>query len=88
MKTGPAFFDRIMRSVKAYHALLSSSGGDVDDLVLSDVALSRVPADPQWVDGGVGHLEILHSAQSLWNRRDTSQPDTMRAGGVHLIRTD
>lgn len=50
---------------KTDHALRSSGGRDVDDVVLPDVALGRIPAHPEGVGGGVGHLQVLHSAQRL-----------------------
>lgn len=51
--------------VISHHVLGASGRGHVEDAVLPDVALRWVPAHLQGAGGGIGDLQILHSAQSL-----------------------
>lgn len=49
----------------SHHILGSSRRWDVEDAVLSDAALRRVPAHVQGAGGGLGDLQVLHPAQSF-----------------------
>lgn len=51
---------------ETHHALCPSGCRDVEDVVVSDVTVRRLPLDPQRVGGGVGDLQVLHSTQRLW----------------------
>lgn len=50
---------------EAYHALGPSGSRHVENVVVSDVALRRLPVDPQGVGGGVADLQVLDSAERL-----------------------
>ena len=64
----------------AYHGVGAPGLGGVDDVVLADVPLGGLPADPQGADGGVGHLQVLHSAQWLCNTDSGQHP-----GAPHTV---
>lgn len=50
---------------ETHHALRPSGSRHIEDVVVSDVALSSLPVDPQGAGGGVGDLQVLDSTQRL-----------------------
>lgn len=50
---------------ETHHALRPSGSRHIEDVVVPDVALRRLPVDPQGVSGGVGDLQVLDSTQRL-----------------------
>ncbi len=53
----------------SHHVLGTSGRGNVEEAILADVALRRVPAHLEGAGGGISDLQILHSAQSLCRQR-------------------
>lgn len=48
---------------ESHHLLSTTSDRHEEDLVETNSAIGRVPVHSQRGHGGVGHLQVLHSAQ-------------------------
>lgn len=49
----------------SHHVFGAAGFWDVEDAVLADVALRRLPAHLERAGGGIRDLQVLYSAQSL-----------------------
>lgn len=62
-------------SLMSHHVLGASGRGNIEDAILADVALRRLPAHLEGAGGGISDLQILHSAQSLCQHNGGSLHD-------------
>lgn len=69
-----------------YHLLAASRHRHVEDLVLARVAVGWLPASGQRADGGVHHLQILHTPQRLCGEeRDQGTLDTACSTKIDVL---
>ncbi|TNN83037.1 hypothetical protein EYF80_006644 [Liparis tanakae] len=68
---GVPWYQNLQRDIKhnyspTYHLFVSSIYRDVEDLVMTHVAFSRLPLDIQGVGSGVGDTQVPNTTQRLW----------------------
>lgn len=55
-----------MHQQDSHHVLGAAGSRDIEDAVLTDVALHWVPAHLEGACGWIRDLQVLHSSQGLW----------------------